>query len=66
MNHKTLLHKIRSFSLVRKNDWLIKFSIIDGNILLILFSVRDHTTIIKYVTTEQKAIDILNDFLHLS
>ena len=51
----------RSFQLIIRNGWAIKFSIYGGeNILLIFTSTFTCQTIVRYFNNEDEAVDFIN------
>ena len=56
-------HLLKSFLPVIKNNWIIKFSIMDGNVLLTVFSMSTGQTFIRYYEDEDLAVKFINFIL---
>ena len=55
--------KLKLFLPVVKNNWVIKFSILDDNVLLIIFSMSTGQTIVRYFDNEDGACSFINYIL---
>lgn len=55
----------RSWETVLRKDWLIKFSVYRGNVLLVFVSSITLQTIIKYFGDEDQACEYINKILSL-
>lgn len=53
----------RSWHPVMKNNWIIKFSLYESNVLLIVTSALTAQTIVRYFADENSACDFLNYIL---
>lgn len=53
-----------TFSPVIRNGWWVKFSMVQGNILLIFVSDYTAQTIIRFYSTEDKAIGFINKVIN--
>ena len=58
-----MLSKSKSWSPIARNGWVIKFSIIGDDILLIFFSQYTAQTIIRHFNNEEDAIHFINYML---
>lgn len=64
MNSQKNLHgKLKTYLPVVKNNWVIKFSILDCNVLLTIFSMSTAQTIIRYFNNEDDACKFINFIL---
>ena len=51
----------KSFQLIIRNGWAIKFSVYRGeNILLVFTSTFTCQTVVRYFTNEDEAVDFIN------
>jgi hypothetical protein len=51
----------KSFQLIIRNGWAIKFSVYrDENILLVFTSTFTCQTVVRYFTNEDEAVDFIN------
>lgn len=55
----------RSWETVLRKDWLIKFSVYRGNVLLVFVSSITLQTIVKYFGDEDQACEYINKILSL-
>jgi hypothetical protein len=55
--------RIKIFNPVMKNNWIIKFSIFENNILLIVFSMITDQCIVRYFDNEDGAVAYINYIL---
>jgi hypothetical protein len=55
----------RSWETVLRNDWLIKFSVYRGNVLLIFVSNITKQSVVKYFDDEDIACEYINKILSL-
>lgn len=58
-----MLSKSKSWSPIARNGWVIKFSTIGDDILLIFFSQYTSQTIIRHFNNEEDAIHFINYML---
>lgn len=58
-----MLSKSKSWSPIARNGWVIKFSTIGDDILLIFFSQYTAQTIIRHFNNEEDAIHFINYML---
>jgi hypothetical protein len=61
MLYLDIRNNYKSFQLIVRNGWAIKFSVYrDENILLIFTSTFTCQTVIRYFTNEDDAVDFIN------
>ena len=61
MLYLDIKNNYKSFQLIIRNGWAIKFSVYRGeNILLIFTSTFTCQTVVRYFTNEDEAVDFIN------
>jgi len=61
MLYLDIRNNYKSFQLIIRNGWAIKFSVYRGeNILLIFTSTFTCQTVVRYFTNEDEAVDFIN------
>ena len=61
MLYMDIKNNYKSFQLIIRNGWAIKFSVYRGeNILLIFTSTFTCQTVVRYFTNEDEAVDFIN------
>ena len=61
MLYMDIKNNYKSFQLIIRNGWAIKFSVYRGeNILLIFTSTFTCQTVVRYFTDEDEAVDFIN------
>jgi hypothetical protein len=61
MLYLDIKNNYKSFQLIIRNGWAIKFSVYRGeNILLVFTSTFTCQTVVRYFTNEDEAVDFIN------
>jgi len=61
MLYLDIRNNYKSFQLIIRNGWAIKFSVYRGeNILLVFTSTFTCQTVVRYFTNEDEAVDFIN------
>jgi hypothetical protein len=61
MLYMDIKNNYKSFQLIIRNGWAIKFSVYRGeNILLVFTSTFTCQTVVRYFTNEDEAVDFIN------
>ena len=61
MLYMDIKNNYKSFQMIIRNGWAIKFSVYRGeNILLIFTSTFTCQTVVRYFTNEDEAVDFIN------
>ena len=58
--HRDITKNIQSWSPIMRNDWIIKFSVYKGYILLTFTSAYTGQTVIRYYNDEDEACEFIN------
>jgi len=61
MLYLDIKNNYKSFQLIIRNGWAIKFSVYRGeNILLVFTSTFTYQTVVRYFTNEDDAVEFIN------